>query len=169
MLQYKTMSEITAETKNEGVKIYEVGYLLVPELAESAVAEEVGNLKALITDSLGGMEISSEMPRMIDLAYSMEKRLGQKKEFYSKAHFGWIKFELPSEKISEIKSALEKNNKIIRSLIIKTVRENTMAVKKVFTRSPEVSARKRADGEKEPSLPINEEELDKTIEELVIE
>lgn len=163
------MAEINTETKNEEVKIYEVGYLLVPELAESAVAHEVGNLKALILDSLKGEEISSEMPKMIDLAYSMEKRIGPKKEFYKKAYFGWIKFGLSADKISEVKSALEKNNKFIRFLIIKTVRENTMSVKKVFTRPSDALSRKRLGGEKESALPINEEELDKTIEELVIE
>ncbi len=157
------------ENDDKGSKIYEVGYLLVPELSESAVAEEVGNLKSLILDTVGAAEIGSEMPKMIDLSYQMEKRVGSKKVFYTKAHFGWIKFELHSGKIADVKESLAKNNKIIRFLIIKTVRENTMVAKKVFVRQPEAAARKKPGiaGEQAPAM--TEEEMDKTIEELVIE
>lgn len=164
------MAEINTENKNTESKIYEVGYLLVPELAEAAVAEEVNNIKTIILDTFGGSEISSEMPKAIELAYEMEKQVGAKKEKYGRAHFGWIKFELESGKINEIKSALEKDNRIIRFLIIKTVRENTMAVKKVFTRPVAVAtARRKTELEGEPVPSMTEEELDKTIEELVIE
>lgn len=148
-------------------KIYEVGYLLVPELAESAVAESVGELKALTLDKLGGIEISSEMPKAIELAYSMDKRIGSKIESYSRAYFGWLKFELPADNIGKVKAALEKNNKIIRFLIIKTVRESTMSVKKVFTRPPIEMTRRKPEIPTGPAM--TEEELDKTIEELVIE
>lgn len=148
------------------MKIYEVGYLLVPELATDAVAEEVGKLKAFLFDTLGGMEISSEMPRPIELAYEMEKRIGGKKEWYGRAYFGWIKFEISPDDIGKLKSELGKNNKFIRFIIMKTVRENTMIAKKVLAR-PAEGARKRAETPEAPAM--TEEELDKTIENLVIE
>ncbi len=155
------------EANNKENKIYEVGYLLVPELAESSVAEEVGNLKSLILDTLGGTEITSEMPKAIELAYGMEKRIGSKKELCTRAYFGWIKFELPRDRIGEVKSALEKNNKIIRFLIIGTVRENTMLVKKILARPSDAAVHKSKELHGVPAM--SEEELDKTIEELVIE
>ncbi|MEK7614289.1 MAG: 30S ribosomal protein S6 [Patescibacteria group bacterium] len=166
MPQYKTMDE----SNEKDIKIYEVGYLLVPELTEAAVAEAVNEIKTIVLDKLGGGEIGSEMPKMINLAYAMEKRVGAKKDWYEKAHFGWIKFELPTESIAQVKTALEKNNKIIRFLIIKTVRESTIAVKKVFTRPSETTTRKRFQAkQREPAQTMTEEEMDKTIEGLVIE
>ena len=155
------------ENKENELKIYEAGYLLVPELAEGAVAEEVNSLKTLILDKFGGAEISSEMPKPIDLAYTMERRVGSKNEKYSKAHFGWIKFEVSPEAIGAIKAVLDNNNKIIRFLIIKTVRNNTLVTKKAL-RAGENGKKKSAD-ENEPVAAMSEEELDKTIEGLVIE
>ena len=153
-------------TENKETKIYEIGYLLTPELLEGAVAEEVNALKTLVLDKLGGIEISSEMPKPIGLAYEMRKKVSGKTERYNKAHFGWIKFELSPESIAGAKSYLEGNAKVIRFLIIKTVRENTLAVKK----APRTGEPARKKTGSESTLPaMSEEELDKTIEELVIE
>ncbi|MFA5841473.1 MAG: 30S ribosomal protein S6 [Candidatus Paceibacterota bacterium] len=160
------MTETNAELNNEGTKIYELSYLLVPELAEEAAAHEVGALKSLIMDTFGGVEISGEAPREIDLAYQMERQIGAKKDKYTKALFGWVKFELSQDKIAEVKKVLDKNNKIIRFLIIKTVRENTMAAKKVFAGT---GYKKPVGGAKGDASPMSEEELDKTIAELVVE
>lgn len=163
------MTEAKAEMNNESVKIYEISYLLVPELTEGEVAGEVGSLKSLILDTFGGVEVSSEMPRGIDLAYQMERQIGAKKSKYTKAFFGWIKFELSQDRIIELKTALDKNHKIIRFLIIKTVRENTMAVRKVFSREGAGSGTKKAPGAgRDGTVAISDEELDKTIEELVV-
>lgn len=151
------------EENEKDLKIYELGFLLVPELAEDEVAGEVGALKNLILDKIGGIEISSEMPKPIELAYQMDKRVGGKIEHYNRAHFGWIKFELPVDNIEKLNKALEENKKIIRFIVIKTVRENTMAVKRVIVRPP-ADAKKKEDG---PLM--TEEEMDKTIAELVVE
>jgi len=153
-----------AESNEKELKIYELGYHLVPELAESAVAEEVGFLNTLIFDTLGGVEIASEMPKPFELAYPMEKRIGGRIEKYTRAHFGWIKFELSQDKLKDLEKALKDDSKIIRFLVIKTVRENTMLVKKISSRPSEASKKKDL---AEPAM--TEEELDKTIEELVIE
>lgn len=167
------MTETNEESNNIGVKIYELSYLLVPELTEGEVIHEVGAIKSLITDTFGGVEIGAEMPKGIDLAYEMEKQLGAKKSKYTKAFFGWIKFELTQDKIAEVKTALDKNHKIIRFLIIKTVRENTMAVKKVFAREGvgTVATKKMPGAGKDGSVAVavSDEELDKTIAELVAE
>jgi ribosomal protein S6 len=123
-----------------------------------------------VVDSFGGVEISGEMPKAIELAYQMERQIGAKKDKYTKAFFGWIKFELPQSKIDEVKKAVDKNDKIIRFLIIKTVREDTMAVKKVAARSGEGPAyKKTSDPVKSERPAMSEAEMDKTIEELVIQ
>lgn len=164
MLVFVPYEKFMAESNEKELKIYELGYHLVPELAESAVAEEVGFLNTLIFDTLGGVEIASEMPKPFELAYPMEKRIGGRIEKYTRAHFGWIKFELSQDKLKDLEKALKDDSKIIRFLVIKTVRENTMLVKKISSRPSEASKKKDL---AEPAM--TEEELDKTIEELVIE
>jgi ribosomal protein S6 len=151
-------------------RIYEVGYLIVPDIAEENVPAAYGNIKELIS-SLGGRIISDDMPNMIPLSYEMEKTVNNKKSKFTSAYFGWVKFEAEPERISEIKKKLEADTNLIRFIIVKTVRENTMAAKR-FThregmrrRQPAITTRRP---EHEQALEINKEEIDKEIEALVV-
>src|SRR4051812_9140619 len=98
------------------MEIYEVSYLLLDEGA--SVKEAVS--------SCGGEVISFEEPISIDLAYSMTKVVGTLRRKVTSAYFGWVKFELPAEKIAEVKKTLDGMESVLRYLIIKTVRENTL-------------------------------------------
>ncbi len=147
-------------------RIYEVGYLLVPSIPEEEVGAEYGNLKELIS-SLGGAVVSDEMPRMIGLAYQMSKVVSNIRYKYDNGYFGWTKFEMDPESVLELKKKLDMDAKVIRFLIIKTVRENTIASKRfigkdMIRRKPPT---KKEDGE--PVAEINKEEIDKEIEALV--
>jgi ribosomal protein S6 len=149
-------------------RVYELGYLLVSTLSEEDVPREYGNLKEVIT-SMGGALISDEMPRMTTLSYTMMKVWNNQRTKFDNAYFGWIKFEIDSEKISELKKKLSLNENLIRFLTIKTVRENTIASRR-FTHKE--GMRKRASftkKEEEVSEPveINKEEIDKEIDALV--
>lgn len=160
----------TAESaESAGKQIYELGYLLVPTIAEENAPALFGNLKELVV-SFGGEIISSEMPRMIRLAYVMAKTIDNVKNKFDTAYFGWIKFEAEKSAVAEIKKKLDANTDLIRFLITKTVRENTLAPKKF---SGGGSSRYRGSAEhkeeKEPSAPMDEEKVDKEIEALVTE
>ncbi len=165
---YKIMEE-EKNIKNEesAGRVYEVGYLLSNAIDEAGVPAEYGNLKELVL-SLGGEIISDEMPRNIDLAYTIEKVIANIKHKFNNAYFGWIKFAMDAEKVLDLKKKLDLDTKIVRFLIIKTVRENTLASKR-FVRS-DVS-KKRTHTEKtensEPAPEINKEELDKEIDAMV--
>jgi hypothetical protein len=99
----------------------------------------------------------------------MLKNEAGKNEKFNFAYFGWVKYELPKEATAEVKEKLEKNKEILRFLVIKTVRENTLYGHKI--------PRKEGDKVEAPVVGvipeevaiISEEEIDKTIEELVVE
>lgn len=119
------------------VKVYELGYHLIPTLAEEEVPQYVNKIKDLL-DSYGAVVISEESPKRIELAYTMHPSVKNKKQKYDKAYFGWIKFETDTESVEAFKKAIDDIDEIFRHLLIITVRENTMAPKKLF-----VTAKKR--------------------------
>ncbi|MBU0611855.1 30S ribosomal protein S6 [Patescibacteria group bacterium] len=148
-------------------RIYEVGYLLVPTIPEEEVPGNHGNLKELII-SYGGEIVSDEIPRRLNLAYTMSKVVQNVKSKFDTAYFGWVKFSMASDKILELKKKLDIDSNIIRFLLIKTVKENTIAAKRFISRDV---THKRVMFSKETelkeSVPINEEEIDKEIDAMV--
>ncbi len=150
-------------------RIYEVGYLFMPTISEEKLPASYGNLKELVS-SLGGNIISDDMPKMINLAYPMFKTLKNINTKFDSAYFGWVKFFMDPEKILELKKKLELDLNIIRFLIIKTVKENTIAAKRfihrdAIRRKPPMFKKEEA-GE---AVEINKEEVDKQIEALIAE
>jgi len=159
--------EIKAEDEGVEARVYEVGYILLPTIPEEGIPAIYGNLKDLVS-SLGGEVISDEMPRMIPLAYTMIKVLQNINHRFDTGYFGWIKFTMHPEKILDLKKKIELDTNIIRSLILKTVKENTVAAKR-FVRSDVVRHRAptlKKEGD-EAEQPINKEEIDKEIDAMV--
>ena len=155
------------EAEDSNSRVYELGYLLVPTLEQEEIPAVYGNLKELLS-SFKGEIILDEIPRKITLAYTMKKVISNTRNKFSSAYFGWIKFIMEPPKVLELKKHLDLDPNIIRFLILKTVKENTIASKRFIhgdarhTRPP---TRRRVDSE--PSLPINKEEIDKEIDALI--
>ncbi|MEI7709689.1 MAG: 30S ribosomal protein S6 [bacterium] len=156
-------TEMSSGDKNS--KVYEVGYLLVPSIKEEDVAINYGNIKDVVA-SFGGEVISDEMPKMINLAYTMEKVTSNVRSKYKTAYFGWTKFTMAADQVVELKKKLDLDPNFVRFLIIKTIRENTIAAKR-FVRSETYKKAKPASSENEVVAPINKEEIDKEIDALV--
>lgn len=153
--------------ENTNSRVYELGYLLTPTIAEEDIAVVFGNLKELVS-SLEGIVISDEMPKMMPLAYAMAKVIANARHKFNTAYFGWIKFTMDSDKILELKKKLDLDPNFVRFLILKTVKENTIAAKR-FTRG-DVARRKlrvKKSENDETAVPINKEEIDKEIDALV--
>lgn len=151
------------------MQVYEVGYLLVPTLAEDEVPGVYGTLKDTIS-TFGGELISDEMPKMIELAYQMVKVVQNVRSKFDNAYFGWVKFEMDSQKVLELKKKLDLDPLMLRFLILKTVKENTIATKKFALkdapkRKP-FSAKKEGE-EMAEVVEINKEEIDKEIDAMV--
>ncbi len=157
------------KTENNDIqtKIYEFGYILVPTLAEEQITGEVEPIKALI-EKHGGVFISDEFPKLRPLAYTMIKAIGSQKHRHDNGYFGWIKFEMSASEIPALKTTFDKNDHILRSMIIETVRENTMVTQKVIFKPTTDAPKAEGETEGEPKEPVSEEELDKTIDNLVV-
>lgn len=153
--------------------VYELGYHLLPTLSDEEVQKEAASFKSLI-EKQGGSLVSEEAPKPMHLAYTMVKKQEGKNAKFNESFFGWIKFETSAEGVLQVKKEVDANKNVLRYLIIKTVREYTPIQHKELFREPEQEAPKpiskpevvenRGEGK-----PVSDEELDKTIKELVSE
>lgn len=159
----KDQSEISEGAEK---RVYELGYLLVPTIKQDDVPALYGNLKELLA-SLEGEVITDEMPRTTPLSYTMQKVTSNVRHKFNTAYFGWVKFYMKPAKVLELKSKLDLDHDFIRFLIVKTVKENTIASKR-FIRD-DMSHRRTVSPRKEsgPVAEINKEEIDKEIDAMV--
>lgn len=153
--------------KEDGsLKLYEVGYLLSPTIALESLSKECGKIKeALGADAFVASELE---PKMKELAYHMEKESSGKKNIFENAYFGSIYFQAEPGSVDSIKKNFDKNENIIRYLVIKRNKEILMAPKKIYSPRVKPTHSMGTETKKIPSeTVINEAELDKTIEELI--
>ena len=148
-------------------RVYELGFLFVPTIKEEELPAVYDSLKELVA-SFGGQQISDDMPKMMNLAYSMVKVVKNVRSKFDTAYFGWVKFTMDADKVLDLKKKLDLDPNVIRFLILKTVKENTMSSKR-FTRD---SSRRKApvaktEGENVEPTEINKEEIDKEIDAMI--
>lgn len=152
--------------KSEKKQVYEVGYHIVSSVSEENLGAEIEAVKAL----LGKSEIiAEESPKLIDLAYAIDKQIAGLHRKYDKAYFGWVKFECSPEEAVVLNKKLSAIDNVLRFILIKTVRENTLCGAKLLA---EEIAKKKAIAKKEEvkdKAPVSAEEIDKTIDELIKE
>jgi ribosomal protein S6 len=115
--------------KGDVKKVYEIGYLLISSIPREKVADAAGKLKDVLSKR-GAEFIGEEAPELIPLSYTMIKKIGTTNHRFDQAYFGWMKFELTTKEIEEVKKAFDINTDILRYLLITTVKENTYLGKK---------------------------------------
>lgn len=149
--------------------VYEVGYLVAPTISEDKVSEVVTAIKTLL-ETHGCFVISDEFPKFRQLAYALTKPLGGKNEKYTSAYFGWIKFEATASALSLFRAELEREMRLVRFLIVKTEREVRVSTRTFFKpRSPVKREPIKTTERPIRGTGMTEAELDKQIEELVVE
>ncbi len=166
------MSKKATVAKNSEEKIYEVGYHIVSSVSEEQIPAEVEKIKAYLAKEKA-IIISEEAPKLRPLAYSIKKAFGGTYKTFDKAYFGFIKFELGEEgDVRNIDLSMKNNESVLRYLVIKTVRENTMYSPKITVFSDKDAKIKKTfkedkvvKGEKVATV----EEIDKSIDALVSE
>lgn len=146
--------------------IYELGFHIVPTVGDDNLGAEVAAIKSMIERS-GGIFIAEEFPTLTALHYPVGRKTG-KKETYTTPYFGWVKFELEPRHIKDLEEHVDSYEHVLRYLLIKTVREDTRIPKRVFQKQQE-SAPIKSKTTPEKSAPVSEEELDRSIAELVVE
>lgn len=164
-----TEADSSADVSSQPI-IYEVGFHLVPTIAEDGVGAAVEKIRKIIGDD--AEFISEGYPSKMNLAYVIERAAQGKREKYGEAWFGWIKFAQTRAKVPAIEAALNASRDVLRSLIIETVREDIVAPKAraVFSsdrlEGETIKAPKAAE---EKAAPVSEVELDKSIDALTQE
>ena len=159
------------ETEAVEKQIYEIGFQIVPSVPQDNLGAQWSELKEIIEKN-GGSIISEETPKLKPLAYQMRKENAGKYQKYTTAYFGWVKFETDRESVLKIDNSFKTNLSVLRHLLIKTVRENTMTVPRIpFYRRPEAP---KTDDKKAETAPaekteVSEVELDKAIDAAIAE
>lgn len=138
-------------------KIYEIGYLLSPLIPEEKLDGDISALREAI-EKKQGLVVSEERAKMQRLAYAIKKPHAGN---FESAWFGWIKFMANPEFLSEIKNSFDKNQNLVRFLIINSLKEDTArrAPRKIIRRKPLTAP--------EIKTEIKNEEVDKKLEELL--
>jgi len=115
------------------VRVYELGYWLVPTIPEDGVDAQVTELKNKLKNFGAGEIIAEENPYLREIAYEMCKVISNQNNYFTEGYFGWIKLELDPARVQELTRDLEVDPTIIRSMLIGTVRENTTYTKRPTT------------------------------------
>lgn len=146
----------TTEDHKES-QVYELGYLILPSIAEENLSNVVDTIKGIIKKS-GGEEIASENPIKFDLAYTMSKVIGARKYVVDDAYIGWVKFETSPSATLEISEAVKGLDEVLRFLLIKAPRETH------FTFEAALKAREEEEAEKNASTDASGDASKKVIE-----
>jgi ribosomal protein S6 len=161
------------EEKELVTRIYEAGYTIVPAVKEEDVEKVVAEIRAEI-ERAGGTFIAEGAPNLTKLAFPMSKHEGEKYVDYDRGYFGWLKFEAGTESATDLATFLKKHASILRSIVFKTVREDTRAKFKApqlreVKRSDTIKAAPRKEASAEEKKPVSEADLEKALETLTAE
>ncbi len=157
------MTEINETTVDS--RVYEISFIFDNKLDESAALEKSNAIKQSIA-TLGGSFISEEAPYMRELAYEMIRVVNNVNVRFNEGYFGWIKFELPADKVKELEKGLKLDEQLVRFLIVTTVRENTVYTK----RAPVVKMDSLVNNEDDVNIDTTKEDvLETEVKDAVVE
>lgn len=167
---------MSAEKKHDEdtvTRIYEAGYIIVPTIKEEDVEKIVSGIRDEI-EKLGGSFIAEGAPSITKLAYNMEQRVGEKLMTHDRGYFGWLKFEAGTHAAGALTKILTAHPSIFRSIVFKTVREDTRAKYKApslreVKRTDTIKNAPRPVAERQENAPVSEAELEKALETLTAE
>jgi ribosomal protein S6 len=169
----KTQTDETKSSSEDQGLVYELAFHLLPTLSDDEGAKIVKDLKALLEKN-GATIISEEAITPMQLAYTFVKRQEGKNAKFDSSFFGVLKFDSETSTLDVLKEELDLSKNVLRYLIIKTVREyppiqSKVVFREIKTEEPTTLSKPKVEEKSEEARPISEEELDKTIEELVSE
>lgn len=151
-------------------RVYEAGYHISPLVKEEDIEKIVAEIRGIVEKG-GGTFVAEGAPVLMKLAFEIEGKDDGKKHLFDRGYFGWLKFESSSETADKLRDSLATHANIFRSMVFRTVREETRARLK----APQLREVKRTDTAKaaprkaEESAPVSEAELEKALETLTLE
>ena len=170
-----------AEGENDELVSYELGYILLPTIAEEEVAGTVTSIKDAL-ERAGAMGFVDGFPTKRPLAYEMQHGEAGKRVRVSQGYFGWVRFQCASAQTDAIVRELKKDERIVRFLFIEAPKEVVALPPKplrssLLLRRPTIDRTVPETAESilgtvpatPPKPTMTDEELDRTIEELIVE
>ncbi|MDQ5957761.1 MAG: small subunit ribosomal protein [Patescibacteria group bacterium] len=157
------------DLNNKDPKTYEVGYLLVPFVADAEKDNTVKKELVAVIEKNGGQVISELSPLVRRLAYSIRKMINNKYSVFNEAFFGAIKFEATPDAIEAMNLVWRKSDMIVRHLLIEAPKGAYTKIKPVVPFVPATEV------ESEPEVaPVvakaetDEVAIDKEIDDLLV-
>lgn len=153
--------------KERGMNMYEVGYLVMPIVAEETAREEHAAIRAGL-EKLGAIISEEDVPRMRPLAYSIPRRISDKKFNFTDAYFAWIRYEVSPALAASVKEMLDRRENLLRHLTISLDKKGLIAAAEAKAAREKAAAEhaatvKTEEGETE----MTNEQLDKQIEDML--
>ena len=173
MLECGTHMAAESEANEQVTRVYEAGYHILPTVPEGDVEKVVATIRSEI-EKLGGTFIAEGAPSLMKLAFPMDKREGERHIAYDRGYFGWLKFEASTDSAAKLTAILKGNSQILRSMVFKTLREDTRAKFKApqlreVKRTDTIKAAPRRAPKAEEKEAVSEVELEKALETLTAE
>lgn len=116
--EFADLSALVDVDDEEGTQgVYELGYHLVSTIPEDGLEAEVAKITAAI-EKVGAQSVGDRPAARIALAYPLDKKIEGKKQVFNEAYFGWIAFEVSASAITDLKTALDANENVLRYMIV---------------------------------------------------
>lgn len=164
-----THIDLTDLAENAVLRVYEVGYHIVPTVKEEDVETVVSTIRGSIERS-GGIFISEGAPTAIRLSYPMTVHNRGKNVDFDRSYFGWIKFEAKPESAQALEEILNHDPEVLRSIVFRTLRADTRAhIKTAPLREVKRTDTLKTVSRPEESVPVSDADITKAIEELTTE
>ena len=135
-------------------RVYEISFIFDNKIDENTALEKANAIKQSIV-TLGGNFISEEVPYMRELAYEMTRVVNNVNVRFNEGYFGWIKFEMDGSKVKELEKGLKLDEQVVRFLVVKTVRENTVFTK----RAPVIKAESLVNNEDDTTIDTTSDDI----------
>jgi ribosomal protein S6 len=149
------------KTAEREIKVYEIGYLIVPLIPGEKVAGQVSAIKDILSKHKAEV-IADESATLRPLAYTMIKKIGTINRRFDSAYFGWIKFEAAPVEVRLIEKEVKEVESILRLLLINTVREHALLSSKLNLEPSDKNV-----SESGPKHSVSIEDMDKSIDKTV--
>ena len=167
----KKVEQKEAKETEDPRSLYEVGFYVAPTVREEEATAELGDIIGYV-EKKGGIMKSSQTPQLRSFSYEIEKIFSGKKRIFSEGYFGSAVFLIDRSETLDIEKHLKAMKNVLRYILIKIPKEALLPRERKIPISHREDVRKKISEEKIPlktAPTMTEEELDKTIEELVVE
>jgi len=160
--------ENTGDLNQKDPKIYEIGYLLVPFVAETEKGDLVRTEIISVIEKSGGQVVSELPPLMKHLAYPIRKMIANKYSLFRDAYFGAVKFEIIPAGAVAVDTALRKKESVIRFLLLEAPNRNELTARMPTAPRAASSSSPRKTSEAAPVVVTDEKAIDKQIDDLLV-